>query len=56
MFGVLFLYRIRSLEKQVKIITINIRSWNIKTNLIENVSYSDKLIATIREGHIFSLS
>ena len=53
MFRVLFLYRIRFPEKQVKII---IRSWNIITNLIENVSYPDKLIATIRKDHIFSLS
>ena len=56
MFGALFLYRIRSLEKQTKIITIDMRSWKIKTDLIEKVSYSDKLIATIKKSHIFSLS
>ena len=55
MFGVLFLYRIRFPEKQAKIIVINMRSWKIKTNLIKEASYLDKLTAIIRESHIFSL-
>ena len=56
MFKVLFLYRIRSPEKWAKIITIDIKSWNIKTDLIEEVSCSDKLTATIRKDHVFSLN
>ena len=56
MFGVLFLYRIKSLEKWAKVITIDIRDWNIKTDLIKKVSYLDKLIATIKKDYVFSLS
>ena len=56
MFGVFFLYRIRSLEKWAKVITIDMRGWNIKTNLIEKASHLDKLIATIRRDHVFNLS
>ena len=43
-FGMLFLYRIRSPEKWAKIIAINMRSWNIKIDLIEKASYLGKLI------------
>ena len=56
MFEVLLLYKVRFLEKWAKVITIDMRGWNIKTNLIEKVSYSDKLMTTIRKSHVFSLS
>ena len=55
MFKLLFLYKVRSLEKWAKIITINIRGWNIKTDLIEKVSCPDKLMATIRKSYVFGL-
>ena len=45
MFGVSLLYRIRSLEKWAKVIIIDIRCWDIKTNIIEKVSCLDKLTA-----------
>jgi len=56
MFGALLLYKVRFLEKWAKVITIDMRDWNIKTDLIEKVSHLNKLMATIKKGHIFSLS
>jgi len=55
-FGVLLLYKIELLKNYTKIITIEIRSWNIKTNLIKEVPCLDKLMATIRKDNILSLS
>ena len=37
-------------------IIIDIRSWNIKTNLIEKVSCPDKITVIIRKGYVLSLS
>jgi len=34
------------------VITIDMRGWNIETDLIEKVSHPDKLMATIRKSHI----
>ena len=51
MFRVLFLYKVRSLEKWAKIITID-----ITLELIEKISCPKKLMATIRKDYIFSLS
>ena len=50
------LFSLRSLEKWAKIITIEIKIWNIKTNFIEEVSCPNKLMASIRKGYVLSLS
>jgi len=56
MFKMLLLYRVKPSEKWAKIIIIDMRGWNIKTNLIEKVSHLDKLTAIIRKSYVFSLS
>ena len=46
MSGVLLLYSVRFSEKWTKIIIIEIRSYNNKTNLIEEIFCSDNIMAT----------
>ena len=56
MFEPFFLYWIGAPEEWSKVITIEVKNKNIKTNLTQEIWCLDELAATIREHYILSLS
>jgi len=56
MFGPFFLYWVGVPEEWSKVITIEVRDRNIKTNFTQEIWCPDELAATIREHYILDLS
>ena len=51
MFEALFLYKVETSEKWAKIVTIEIRSLNIKTNLFEEIHCLNNIIYLLDKEH-----